>query len=79
MIKMPKKDEYVRFKNYKNKIKQPFMIYVNFKSISVPEYSKYQNPDVTYMNKYQKHVACSYSYMNYRAFMINLVSLLSYS
>ena len=55
------------------------MIYANFKSILVPEDSKYQDPDVTYTNKYQKHVACSYSYMNYRAFMINLVSLLSYS
>ena len=26
MIKMPRKDEYVRFKNYERKIKSPFMI-----------------------------------------------------
>ena len=28
MIKMPKKGEYVRLKNYERKIKSPFMIYV---------------------------------------------------
>ena len=30
MIKMPKKDECVRFKNYERKIKSPFMIYADF-------------------------------------------------
>ena len=29
-IKMPKKGEYVRFKNYKRKIKSPFIIYADF-------------------------------------------------
>ena len=53
------------------------MIYADFESILVPEDSKYQNPGGTYANKYQKHVACSY--INYRVFMINLVSFLSCS
>ena len=32
-----KKGEYVRFKNHERKIKLPFMIYVDFKSILVPK------------------------------------------
>ena len=30
MIKLPKKDEYVKFKNFERKIKSPFMIYADF-------------------------------------------------
>ena len=30
IIKMPKKGEYVKFKNFKRKIKSPFMIYADF-------------------------------------------------
>ena len=33
MIKMPKIGEYVRFKNYENKMKLPFIIYADFESI----------------------------------------------
>ena len=36
-IIMPKKDEYVKFKNYKRKIKSPFIIYACFESILVQE------------------------------------------
>ena len=59
---MPRKDEYVRLKNYKRKIKLTYMIYADFESILVPEDNRKQNPDGTYTNKYQKHVACTYSY-----------------
>ena len=38
------------------------MIYADFESILVPEDNRKQNPDGTYTNKYQKHVACTYSY-----------------
>ena len=62
MIKMSKKSKYVRFKNYERKIKSPFMIYPNFESILVSEDNEKQNPDESYTNKYQKHVACSYGY-----------------
>ena len=34
---LPKKGEYVRFKNYVRKIKSPFVIYADFESILVPE------------------------------------------
>ena len=59
---MPKKGEYVRFKNYERKIKPPIMIYADFENILVPEDNKKQYPGESYTNKYQKHVACSYIY-----------------
>ena len=59
---MPKKGEYVKFKNFAKKIKLPFMIYVDFESILVPEDNRKQNPNESYTNKYKKHVACSYGY-----------------
>ena len=59
---MPKKDEYVKFKNFERKIKSSFMIYTDFESIPVPENNGKQSPDESYTNKHQKHVACSYGY-----------------
>ena len=35
-FKMPKKDEYVKFKKFERKIKSPFMIYADFESILAP-------------------------------------------
>ena len=37
------------------------MIYAYFNSILSPENDK-QNPDVSYVNKYQNHVSCSHGY-----------------
>ena len=50
---MPKKGEYD---------KSPFIVYADFESILVPKDNGKQNPNDFYTNKYQKHVACSYSY-----------------
>ena len=44
-IIMPKKGEYISFKNYKRKIKSSLMIYADFKSILVPEDNEKQNPE----------------------------------
>ena len=55
-IKMPRKEEYVRFTNYERKIKSPFMIYADFESILVPEDNGNQNPNETDTNKYQKNL-----------------------
>ena len=44
------------------KIKSPFIIYLDFESILVPEDDGKQNPIDSYTNKYQKHVAYSYGY-----------------
>ena len=58
---MPKKYEYIRFKNYKRKIKLLFMIYADFESIIVPKDNGKQNPSECYTSKYQKFVlACTY-------------------
>ena len=59
---MSKKVEYVKLRNYERNIKLPFKIYADFESIVVPENNEKQNPDESYINKYQKNVACSYSY-----------------
>ena len=61
-IKMPKKGEYIKFKNYERKLKSPLMIYADFESILVPAHNGKQNPNESYTNKYQKHVACSCGY-----------------
>ena len=52
----------VKFKNFERKIKSPFMIYVDFESILVPEDNRKQKPNQSYTNKYQKHAACSYGH-----------------
>ena len=59
---MPKKATYVKFKNYERKLNSLFIIYVDFESIFVPENNGNQNPEESYTNKYQKHIACSYGY-----------------
>ena len=61
-IIMPTKGEFLKFKNYERKIKSQFMIYADFESIFVPENNGKQNPNESYTNKYQKHVACNYGY-----------------
>ena len=59
---MSKEVEYVKLTNYERNIKLSFKIYADFESIVVPENNEKQNPDESYINKYQKNVACSYSY-----------------
>ena len=61
-IKMLKNGDYLKFKNFERKIKAPFMTYADFENILVPEKNGKQNPDESYTNKYQKHIACSYGY-----------------
>ena len=38
------------------------MIFVDFESVLVLKSNGKQNANKSYTNKYQKHVACSYSY-----------------
>ena len=61
--------EYSRNKSweYSTNIPQKYsysvgMIDANFESILVPEDNGKQNPNESYINKYQKHIACSYGY-----------------
>ena len=78
-IIMPKKGQYVKFKYYERKIKSPFIIYADFEIILVPENNKKQNPEESYTNKDEKHIACLLVVMdiNYYVLMISLVSLLN--
>ena len=62
MISMSNKDEYVKFKNHERKINWKFITYVDFEHVLIPEDNGKKNPDQLYTNKYQKYVACSYSY-----------------
>ena len=55
-IKMPKKGEYIKLKNFGRKTQSPFMIYVDFESILVPKDNEKQNPNESYTKKYKKHV-----------------------
>ena len=57
---MPRKSEYVKFRNYERKIKSSFIIYADFESILVPENNEKQNPEEPYTNKSQKYITCSY-------------------
>ena len=59
---MPKRSEYVKFRNFERKIKSPFMIHVDFESILVSEDNGKQTPNASYTKKYQKYVACSYGF-----------------
>ena len=49
-INMPKKGEYVKFKNFERKMKSPLVIYADFESILAPEDNGKQNLNI---NKYQ--------------------------
>ena len=52
----------INSKFWKKNKKSPFMIYVDLESALVLEDNRKQNPNESYINKYQKHVACSYGY-----------------
>ena len=50
---MAKNGEYVKLKKCESKTKSQFMIYADFESILVPEDNGKQNPNETYINKYE--------------------------
>ena len=54
---MPKKQEYVKLRNYESEIKSLLRRFG-----IVPEDNEKQTPEDSYRNKYQKHIACSYGY-----------------
>ena len=56
---MSKKGEYFKFKNYERKINSSFMICAYFESTVKSEDNGKENPEESYTNKYQKHIACS--------------------
>ena len=61
-IIIPKKGKNVKIRNFSRKINPPFINYTDFENILVPENNGKQNPEESYTEKYQKHIACSYGY-----------------
>ena len=55
-IIMPKKSEYAKSIIFEKK-KSLFTIDADFESILGPEDNEKQNPEQSYINKYQKHIA----------------------
>ena len=55
------------------------MICTEIESILVPEDNRRQNPNESYTNKYQKHVACSYDYKLVCVNDKNVVSFLNHT
>ena len=54
---MPKKGQYDKFRNYERKIKRHLITYAYFENILLPENNGMKNPNESYRNKYQKHIA----------------------
>ena len=61
-INIPEKDPLLKFKNYCNSEKVPFIIYADMESLLNPIQSCKPNPQSSYTKKYQKHQPISYSY-----------------
>ena len=61
-INMPKKGSILKFENYCNSEKVPFIIYADTESLLKPIQSCEPNPQSSYTKKYQKHQPISYSY-----------------
>ena len=59
---MPRKGEYITFKNFRRKIKLSFIIYADLESIVVSEVNGKQNLTESYTSKFQKYVACNYGH-----------------
>ena len=61
-IIMPKKGSSIKFKNYKNTNRHPFVIYADFECIVEKMDCCDGNPNESYTNKIQKHKPISYTY-----------------
>ncbi|CAB4004481.1 Gastrula zinc finger [Paramuricea clavata] len=62
-VKLPKEGTKIKFKNHRNSMPVPFVIYADFESILVPEERKEEseNPeDKSSTDLYQTHKACSF-------------------
>ena len=69
-IIMPKRGEFVKFKNYERTIKSPFIIYSDLESILVPGNNEKEYPEDSYTN-----ILLAVMDINYYVSMISLVSL----
>ncbi|XP_063391753.1 uncharacterized protein LOC134677251 [Cydia fagiglandana] len=76
LVELPEQnDKYLHFKNYKNKMKVPFVVYGDFESILVPLDSE-KSTSATYNT--HKHVPCSFSYYIHCDYDSNLSKFVIY-
>ena len=61
-IEMPNKGKILKFENYCNSEKAPFIIYADTESLIKPPQTCEPNPQSSYTKKYQKHEPISFSY-----------------
>ena len=59
---MPEKGTMLSFKNYRNKMRVPFVVYADFEAFTEGISTCSPNHDKSYTNQYQKHKPCSFSY-----------------
>jgi hypothetical protein len=61
-VRLPKEGTKIKFKNHRNSMPVPFVIYADFESILVPEEKKDvgKDEDESHTNRYQTHQACSF-------------------
>ena len=60
-VKLPKEGTKIKFKNHKNQLPVPFVIYADFESLVVSDKDRKLDDtvDESYTNRYQTHHACS--------------------
>jgi hypothetical protein len=62
-LKLPEEEKaHIKFKNYKNKLMVPFVIYADFECLTTQIQGCPTDSEESYTNKYQKHEPCGYSY-----------------
>lgn len=59
---MPIENTFISFKNYKNKISVPFVIYADFESYLEQIHTCYNNPTESFTHNIQKHTPFSFAY-----------------
>jgi hypothetical protein len=61
-VKLPKEGTQIKFKNYKNQLPVPFVIYADFESLLAADKDRKMDEDAdeSYTTRYQTHHACSF-------------------
>ena len=62
LLKMPKADDMVYFKNYHKRLEALFVIYADFEAINKKVHGCQPNNDKSNTESYQKHKDCGYGY-----------------
>ena len=50
---MPRKDDYIYFKNYHNSLRVPFVVYADFELLTIKRHTCQPDPNMSYTMKYK--------------------------